>query len=56
MTHRPRKNAHELAQLEDAMWHTTEQNKLANLIIDERVRNARRTRARKVRRDNPGIR
>lgn len=33
------------------MWHTTEQNQLANMIIDERVR-----RARKRRRDNRGIR
>jgi hypothetical protein len=56
MTHRPRRTAYDLAQLEDAMRHTTEQNRLANLIIDERVRNARRTRSRKVRRDNPGIR
>lgn len=33
------------------MWQTTEQNQLANMIISERVR-----RARKRRRDNRGIR
>lgn len=45
------RTAHQLSQQEEAMWHTTEQNKMANLIIAERVR-----RARKQRRDNPGIR
>lgn len=51
MQHRIDTTAHDLAQQEEAMWHTTEQNKLANLIIEERVR-----RARKRRRDNRGIR
>jgi hypothetical protein len=51
MTHRIDLTAHDLTQQEHVMWHTTEHNKLANLIIEERVR-----RARKVRRDNRGIR
>ena len=56
MTRKITSSAHQLSQMEDTMWHTTEQNMLANLIIDERVRNARRVRARKTRRDNRGIR
>ncbi|HET9499815.1 MAG TPA: hypothetical protein VFO98_06115 [Marmoricola sp.] len=56
MQHKIDQTAHDLTQQEETMWHTTEQNKLANLIIDERVRTARRVRARKTRRDNRGIR
>ena len=56
MRHKIDKTAQQLSQLEDTMWHTTEQNVLANLIIDERVRTARKVRARKTRRDNRGNR